>query len=208
MSDHYDPGKENRSVSGNGSRPPWGELKAERNSGSRDDRYPDERFRFNDRAGDDRRSFDGRRSHRHDHSHRDNDRGHSDCPVHYDRRRREHESDDRRRQRSRSRECQQYPKHGSTTHRRYEIVPNQKDSNVHPNAIDPRNYARRMTKQTNGRNTESFDPASTLVRPDLRIHVGSSTSELPKLKHDDVVIVPELFGRQMIGHFTTSWSKK
>jgi len=55
-----------------------------------------------------------------------------------------------------------------------------------------------MTQQRKGRNTESFDPASTLVRPDLRIRVSSGSS--PKvqftLKHDDVVIVPELFGKE------------
>ena len=46
-----------------------------------------------------------------------------------------------------------------------------------------------------GRNTESFDPKSTLVRPAFRIRVCSGTK--PKydkqLKHDDVVIVPEFF---------------
>lgn len=195
MSDRYGPGKENRASSGNGPRPHLGELKAKRSGGSRDDRYAEERrFRFDDRSRDDRPSYDDRHSHRHDYSHRDDHRSYHDND--YDRRRRDHDVDDRRRQRSRSRERHQYPKHGPTTHRRYEIVPNQHDSNVHPSAIDPRNYERRMTKQTNGRNTESFDPASTLVRPDLRVHVGSSTSELPKLKHDDVVIVPEFFGRQ------------
>ena len=42
------------------------------------------------------------------------------------------------------------------------------------------------------------DPASTLVRPDLRIQIGSPTLETynKPLKHDDVVIVPELFGKE------------
>jgi hypothetical protein len=45
-----------------------------------------------------------------------------------------------------------------------------------------------------GRNTESFDPASTLVRPDLRLLMGPKREVLNKtLKHDDVVVVPEFF---------------
>jgi len=66
-----------------------------------------------------------------------------------------------------------------------------------PRGNDP---TKRITKKAKGRgtgrNTESFDPASTLVRPDLRILVGSpqATTFTKKLKHDDVVIVPELFG--------------
>lgn len=43
---------------------------------------------------------------------------------------------------------------------------------------------------------ESLDPISTLVRPDLRVRVGSNNVKKfnEPLKHDDVVIVPELFG--------------
>lgn len=50
--------------------------------------------------------------------------------------------------------------------------------------------------RTHRRNTESFDPASTLVRPDVRVQIGSPRIETynKPLKHDDVVIVPELFG--------------
>jgi hypothetical protein len=45
-----------------------------------------------------------------------------------------------------------------------------------------------------GRNTESFDPRSTLVRPEMRIIVGPKVEVLDrKIKHDDVVIVPEFF---------------
>ena len=46
-----------------------------------------------------------------------------------------------------------------------------------------------------GRNTESFDPKSTLVRPAFRIRVcsGSKPKYDKQLKHDDVVIVPEFF---------------
>jgi hypothetical protein len=54
----------------------------------------------------------------------------------------------------------------------------------------------KATKRGNGRNTESFDPNSTLVRPDVRIWVGNPTHSKfhQTLKHDDVVVVPELFG--------------
>ena len=67
---------------------------------------------------------------------------------------------------------------------------------------DPRNPNQRITKKANnrgkGRNTESFDPASTFVRPDLRIQIGSNSINTfnKPLKHDDVVIVPELFGAE------------
>lgn len=74
------------------------------------------------------------------------------------------------------------------------------DENLCPNvAPDPRGEdpEHRMTKKSAGRNTTSFDPASTLVRPALRVQIGSplikSYNRFP-LKHDDVVIVPELFG--------------
>jgi len=80
-----------------------------------------------------------------------------------------------------------------------------KDENL-PKSIqpDPRGSSpsRRITTKANhrgkGRNTESFDPASTLVRPDLRIRIGSNSisSYNQKLKHDDVLIVPELFGKE------------
>lgn len=69
---------------------------------------------------------------------------------------------------------------------------------------DPRgdNPAKRINKKASsqgaGRNTKSFDPGSAFVRPDIRILVGNPN--LPKLnktlKHDDVVIVPELFGSE------------
>lgn len=45
-----------------------------------------------------------------------------------------------------------------------------------------------------GRNTESFDPASTFVRPEMRVRVGPNRTHYNKeLKHDDVIIVPEFF---------------
>jgi hypothetical protein len=74
------------------------------------------------------------------------------------------------------------------------------DENLCPNvAPDPRggDPERRMTKKSAGRNTASFDPTSTLVRPALRVQLGSPSSKFYNrfpLKHDDVVIVPELFG--------------
>lgn len=78
-----------------------------------------------------------------------------------------------------------------------ENLPNQLTTD--PRGDDPR---KRITKKASGRgsgrNTESFDPASTLVRPDLRVQVGSARAETfsKVLKHDDVVIVPELFGNE------------
>lgn len=51
-----------------------------------------------------------------------------------------------------------------------------------------------LEKKGKGRNTESFDPKSTLVRPDLRIVVGPNVPVYKKvLKHDDVVVVPNFF---------------
>lgn len=84
----------------------------------------------------------------------------------------------------------------------YHVVKQPKDTKLGNVADDPRGQdaSKRITRKAstrgNGRNTESFDPASTLVRPDLRVHVGSnrSSSFNRPLKHDDVVIVPELFG--------------
>jgi hypothetical protein len=49
-------------------------------------------------------------------------------------------------------------------------------------------------KRGKGMNTSSFDPKSTLVRPDVRIIVGPKREDFnKKLKHDDVVLVPEFF---------------
>ncbi len=48
-----------------------------------------------------------------------------------------------------------------------------------------------------GRNTESFDPKSTLVRPAMRICVGPNRETLDKtIKHDDVIVVPEFFCKE------------
>jgi len=77
------------------------------------------------------------------------------------------------------------------------------DDNIQ-NIQDPRGSdpTKRITKKAkgrgNGRNTESFEPGDTLVRPDLRVWVGSKEKSVfdKKLKHDDVVIIPELFGSE------------
>ena len=86
---------------------------------------------------------------------------------------------------------------------KYYVAEQPKDENL-PNNIkdDPRgdDPTKRITKKASsrgaGRNTESFDPASTLVRPAMRVVVGNpNAGRFDKtLKHDDVVIVPELFG--------------
>ncbi|KAL7530839.1 hypothetical protein ACHAXR_006738 [Thalassiosira sp. AJA248-18] len=71
--------------------------------------------------------------------------------------------------------------------------------NEDPRGEDPtKRITKKAKKVGNGRNTESFDPASTLVRPDFRVWVGSKDKRVfdKKLKHDDVVIVPELFGEE------------
>jgi len=66
------------------------------------------------------------------------------------------------------------------------------DENLAPIQDDPRIVdGRKMAKtRGGGRNTESFDPKSTLVRPDMRILVGPNRPVYgKKLKHDDVVVV-------------------
>jgi len=67
-----------------------------------------------------------------------------------------------------------------------------------PRGDDPsqRIVKKKGQNKQGGRNTESFDPESTLVRPDLRVQIGSPNQPVYRkpMKHDDVVIVPELFG--------------
>lgn len=59
---------------------------------------------------------------------------------------------------------------------------------------DPRDHGKRIKTRGKGRNTESFDPTSTLVRPEMRIIVGPNSDVYGSmLKHDDVVIVPDFF---------------
>jgi hypothetical protein len=56
----------------------------------------------------------------------------------------------------------------------------------------------KLVKQRGGgRNTASFDPASTLVRPAMRIIVEKDTAHYPRaLSHDDVVIVPDFLCKE------------
>lgn len=73
------------------------------------------------------------------------------------------------------------------------------DENLAPIEDDPRIVdGRKMAKtRGGGRNTESFDPRSTLIRPDMRIIVGPNKPVYGKaLKHDDVVIVPEFLCKE------------
>lgn len=59
---------------------------------------------------------------------------------------------------------------------------------------DPRR-GRKPAPTRKGRNTESFDPASTLGRPDLRVRVGAPHGRYAHpLRHDDLIIVPGFFG--------------
>ena len=45
-----------------------------------------------------------------------------------------------------------------------------------PRGDDPtKRITKKANKNGNGRNTESFDPASTIVRPDIRVWVGKLT---------------------------------
>jgi len=70
-------------------------------------------------------------------------------------------------------------------------------SNDDPRATGPLGKAQRAALGlgvATGRNTESFDPRSTLVRPSMRVIVASKDKPYAKpLRHDDVVIVPEYF---------------
>ncbi|KAJ1422238.1 hypothetical protein B484DRAFT_332372, partial [Ochromonadaceae sp. CCMP2298] len=45
-----------------------------------------------------------------------------------------------------------------------------------------------------GRNTESFDPLSTVVRPSMRVVIGPNRPTLDRpIKHDDCILVPNFF---------------
>ena len=57
--------------------------------------------------------------------------------------------------------------------------------------VDPRDPNQRQTnKRSAGRNTKSFDPKSTLVRPDMRIRFIPKETRLYQLSNDDVVLFP------------------
>ncbi|GFH60414.1 hypothetical protein CTEN210_16890 [Chaetoceros tenuissimus] len=133
-------------------------------------------------------------------------------PLSAPRDRSENEPVKSRRERSRSRDRQEQDRRNdrhnaankSTTgaFKYYEVVKAPPDEKLGDVKDDPRGndpttrITKKATGRGHGRNTESFDPASTLVRPDLRIQIGSPALETynKPLKHDDVVIVPELFG--------------
>ena len=75
---------------------------------------------------------------------------------------------------------------------------------IQENIDDPRGnnpdsrISSKAKKKGAGRNTESFEPESTFVRPSMRILIGSNSVKHYDrvLKHDDVVMVPELFGKE------------
>ncbi len=57
---------------------------------------------------------------------------------------------------------------------------------------DPRNSKQRQTnRRSAGRNTKSFNPSSTYGRPDVRIRVVNSASEIQTLSNDDVILFPK-----------------
>ncbi|CAK4084115.1 unnamed protein product [Aphanomyces euteiches] len=103
----------------------------------------------------------------------------------------------RERRRDDSRESRREP----STRKRAE--PHQGDGKADPDLPpvndDPRvgkvqPCAVKAMKGNTGRNTESFDPASTLVRPSMRIVVGPKKPVFDKiLRHDDVNFVPNFF---------------
>ena len=74
-----------------------------------------------------------------------------------------------------------------------DLLPQKKDD-PRVNANGEKEGGKAIKAKGGGRNTESFDPRSTLVRPSMRVVVGPNRPEYnKKLKHDDVVIVPEFF---------------
>ncbi|KDO30740.1 hypothetical protein SPRG_04641 [Saprolegnia parasitica CBS 223.65] len=74
------------------------------------------------------------------------------------------------------------------------VDPELRDVNDDPRVGTVLPCAIKAARGNTGRNTESFDPASTLVRPAMRIIVGPKKPVFDKpLKHDDVVVVPDFF---------------
>jgi hypothetical protein len=66
-----------------------------------------------------------------------------------------------------------------------------------PRVLNPSDKGKAQKKRGAGRNTESFDPKSTLVRPSMRVIVGPNRPVLNKeISHDDVIIVPEFFCKE------------
>jgi hypothetical protein len=69
--------------------------------------------------------------------------------------------------------------------------------NDDPRLLNPDDKGKAQKKKGAGRNTESFDPKSTFVRPDMRIMVGPNRPVYGKeITNDDVIIVPEFFCKE------------
>ena len=159
----------------------------------RDDDRRENRDRSRERRHHDRSCEDDRRHRDDDRRHRDDDRRHRDD----DRRRREddrrHRGGDRHRRDDDDDRHERKSKHDERDRRRQDDR-RQRDRDERERD-DPRRGQLRQTKHTAGRNTESFDPASTYARPDFRVRVGDGRRRKygKMLSHDDVIIVPELF---------------
>jgi len=66
-----------------------------------------------------------------------------------------------------------------------------------PRLLDRRHQGKAQKQRGAGRNTESFDPNSTLVRPSMRILIGTDKCSYgKKLKNDDVIITPEFICKE------------
>jgi hypothetical protein len=65
------------------------------------------------------------------------------------------------------------------------------DPELQKSILDDPREGKIIYRNKGGRNTESFLPESTFVRPEMRLIVGENIETFKKpLKHDDVVIVP------------------
>ena len=63
-----------------------------------------------------------------------------------------------------------------------------------PRILNNSEKGKAQKQRGTGRNTESFDPNSTIIRPSMRIIIGPKKQKYKKpTKHDDVIIVPEFF---------------
>jgi len=91
-----------------------------------------------------------------------------------------------------------HPSNSSHESKELPLLPDPKLGILNDDPRPTNRITHKASSRGKGRNTESFDPRSTLVRPDLRIQIGSNSVDKYNkvLKHDDVVIVPELFGKE------------
>jgi len=70
------------------------------------------------------------------------------------------------------------------------------DPELRPLNDDPR-VGHTIKRAKAGRNSDSFEPESTFVRPEMRIKFGPTMRMYNKpLKHDDVIVVPEFFCKE------------